>query len=85
MALKDYGVVIHEFTCTSSGLKKGHTKLALGILCKMYGPDKIRSQLCEEIMRQVKESRKERGAGPKPFMQKYSSKYLVETDPHYLN
>ena len=46
MALKECGKVKYEYTCTGSGIKKGHTKLSLGILSQMFGPDKVWKQLC---------------------------------------
>lgn len=65
MALKECGKVKNEFTCTASGLKKGHTKLSLGILRQMFGPEKVWKKLCEEIEKRVIDARNERGAGPK--------------------
>ncbi len=49
MVLKDFGQVKFEYTCTASGLKKGHTKLSLGILRQMFGQEKVWKELCAEM------------------------------------
>ena len=40
MCLKKQGKVQYEYCCYGPSLKKGHHKLAIGILIKMYGAEK---------------------------------------------
>lgn len=77
MELKKYGKVVHEYTCTASSLKKGKTKLALGILELIYGEDKKWKELQSEMHEAIMKARDERGAGDKPFLQKYDPNYIV--------
>ena len=70
MQLKELGVKKYEFTCMSSSLKKGKTKLALGILVQMYGKDKKWKELQAEMEAEIIQKREERGAGDKPVLKK---------------
>ena len=54
----------------SSSLKKGKTKLALGILVQMYGKDKKWKELQAEMEAEIIQKREERGAGDKPVLKK---------------
>ena len=68
MQLKELGVKKFEYTCMSSSLKKGKTKLALGILIQMYGKDKKWKELQLEMEQEIIKMRNERGAGAKPVL-----------------
>ena len=77
MQLNQYGKVIHEHTCVASSLKRGKTKLAVGILIKMYGKDKKWRELQAEMTKDIIDSRNSRGAGDKPVLQKYDPNYKL--------
>ena len=82
MELKHKGIVKHKFECYGPSLKTGRHKLAIGILQQMYGKDKKWRDLMIEMEEAIIKARNERGAGPKPVIQKYDPNYKVpEQEP----
>lgn len=84
MCLKKHGEIEFEYTCNASSLKKGRIKLALGILRQKYGFDKKWKELVSEMVQAILDAREIRGAGEKPFLQKYDPE-MVHKDDGVLN
>lgn len=77
MCMKQNGYIKYEYECTSSSARKGRTKLSLGILCMMFGPDKPWMELGLEMSNAICEARINRGAGDKPLREKYDPDFLA--------
>jgi len=71
MELKELGQTKYHYMCTASSLRKGKTKLALGILCMIHGPEKRWKDVMEEMTNAILQARELRGAGDKPVLRKY--------------
>lgn len=84
MCLKKHGEIEFEYTCSASSLKKGRIKLALGILRQKYGFEKRWKELVREMTQAILDAREKRGAGEKPFLQKYDAE-MVHKDDGILN
>lgn len=77
MYLKKQGKTQYEYTCYGPSLKKGHHKLAIGILKQMYGEGKKWAELQQEMADAINSYRAQRGAGEKPRLQKYDPNYIA--------
>lgn len=80
MQLRKLGKTVYEETCTSSSLKKGKAKLAIGILKQMHGENKKWADVMNEMQIDILKQRETRDAGDKPVKVKYDPNFAGFTE-----
>ena len=55
-------------------------KLSIEIMKQMYGSDRKYKDIMKKMEMDILDAREKRGAGEKPFLQKYDPKYLCEEE-----